>query len=440
MDKRSVETSGRPHQYLIELMTGGNVILDLDTTSETWRAHRRAMRTLLAPKAVKDFQPIMVAESSQLLLDMMQSPKDYAKHVGRYNYSLVLSIGYGKRCLPFWKDGGEEPALFRGLKAFSKTVNEAPPLDDLPFLKYMPKPWAAWKEAYKHVKALQSGLYFGLMEEVERRLASGDTNGCFFEDVLTKYQAEYQMSREVTAYLSAAILEAGSESTTATGQTLQEIDNLLPDGRAPTMEDINALPYVRAFVREAFRFRPPSPTGIPHCLTETLQYRGYVIPKGTTLTINVWGILHDPEAFDEPDEFRPERFLLSEHGTKPGVDDGDWRSSIPFGSGKRLCPGMNFALTSLTHAVALLAWAFNFAPAIDPVTKQPIPVDVNAYEPGLPSAPKPFSPSVTPRTPEKAHLIKQRYADATLAFAKYETFLNDEERKALAEERQALLD
>ncbi|KAG1894635.1 cytochrome P450, partial [Suillus fuscotomentosus] len=134
------------------------------------------------------------------------------------------------------------------------------------------------------------------------------------------------------------------------------------------------------------------------------------------------------EVFDEPEVFRPERFLLSEHGTKPGVDSKDWRASIPFGSGRRLCPGINLVNTNLAFTIATLVWAFDFAAAIDPVTKAPIPVDIDAYEEGLVFRPRPFACSISPRSEAKARLIRQRFTDATPAFSKYELFLTKEEK------------
>jgi len=145
--------------------------------------------------------------------------------------------------------------------------------------------------------------------------------------------------------------------------------------------------------------------------------------------------MHDPKYFDDPEVFQPERFILSEHGTKPGVDDQDWRASIPFGSGRRLCPGMNLAITSLTYNIAMLAWAFDFAPAIDQTTKLPIPIDTDAYTSGLSFNPRPFACSITPRNEEKAKMIQQMFAEATETLSKYELSLTDEEKRLLAEER-----
>ncbi|KAG1859442.1 hypothetical protein C8R48DRAFT_605735, partial [Suillus tomentosus] len=124
------------------------------------------------------------------------------------------------------------------------------------------------------------------------------------------------------------------------------------------------------------------------------------------------------------------RFLLSEHGTKPGVDSKDWRASIPFGSGRRLCPNMNLVNTSLAFTIATLVWVFDFTATIDPVTKTPIPVDIDAYGEVCTMAastlPRPFTCLISPRSEAKARLIRERFTDATPAFSKYELFLTKE--------------
>lgn len=450
LDQRSAETSGRPPLTLINLITGGYFLVDLSSTSDVWRIGRKALQRLLSRKGVNDSLPVVVAEGSQLLYDLLRTPQDFSTHIDRYNYSIMMCMSFGKRCLPFDKD--HPPIFFKALRLSAKIVDEAPPIDEIPILKYVPEWWAPWKVGYKKVKAMQREVYFGLLEEAEARVARGESAGSFMEDVI-QHREELGMSREAAAYLGAILLEAGSESTTSLLRSLilcfvafpetlrkaqSEVDSLLPDGRPPTPDDIASLPYVHAILREVQRFRPVPPLGFPHTMLETQEYRGYVIPKGTTVLINVWGMMQDPEVFDEPNAFRPERFLLTEHGTKQGVDASDWRTSIPFGSGKRLCPGMHFALTNLTFTIATLVWAFDFAPAMDPVTKSPKPVDILAYKSGLAFDPLPFECSIIPRSEAKAKMITQRFIDATATLSKYEEYLTEEEKKSLAEERMNL--
>jgi len=75
---------------------------------------------------------------------------------------------------------------------------EGPPVDLIPILKYVPERWAPWKVICRQARTLQRRLYFGLLEEVETRLARGDSTGCFMEDVIQR-RDESGMSRDAAA-------------------------------------------------------------------------------------------------------------------------------------------------------------------------------------------------------------------------------------------------
>jgi len=164
------------------------------------------------------------------------------------------------------------------------------------------------------------------------------------------------MTREHVGYLGGALLEGGSDTTSAFLQSVvlmlvafpevqrkaqEEVDRVIGSERSPTLEDWENLPYLQAFNKEINRFRPIAPMAIPHATTADEHYGGYVIPKGATLFMNTWGINHDPDVFDKPETFNPDRYLRSEYGTKPGVDETNFRHTLIFGAG-RVCSVMFF--------------------------------------------------------------------------------------------------
>lgn len=141
-------------------------------------------------------------------------------------------------------------------------------------------------------------------------------------------------------------------------------------GSKPEVEesDISQLKYLQAIVKEIFRKYPPAPLLLPHHAEAAAQVQGgrYTVPKGARVVVNVWAIGHDGEAWPEPDRFMPERFLEEEEGSDGGKGGGggaaavDFRGRdfelLPFGSGRRMCPGMPLAhrmvhlmLASLLH-------------------------------------------------------------------------------------------
>ena len=137
-----------------------------------------------------------------------------------------------------------------------------------------------------------------------------------------------------------------------------ELNIVVGRERHVEVSDIPHLPYLRAVVKETFRMHPPAPLLIPHMSLHACEdVGGYRIPKGTIVLINLWAIGHDPNVWkDDPDIFMPERFLddCSSMDVK-----GKHFEVIPFGSGRRICPGMNLALSIVEITLANLVHAFD---------------------------------------------------------------------------------
>ncbi|KAH9477256.1 Cytochrome P450 monooxygenase [Psilocybe cubensis] len=139
------------------------------------------------------------------------------------------------------------------------------------------------------------------------------------------------------------------------------------------------------------RLRSGVPLAIPHAAVDDCQYREYTIPKGAPILMNIWGIFHDPDLFERPDEFWPERYLLTPDGTNPGHKKSyTIRLTLPFGSGKRICPGIHLANTNVNVAVMRLIWAFGFSRVDRPATRTTEWNISDEYDDGISLTPKPF--------------------------------------------------
>ncbi|KAK4487372.1 hypothetical protein RD792_006003 [Penstemon davidsonii] len=119
--------------------------------------------------------------------------------------------------------------------------------------------------------------------------------------------------------------------------------------------DIMVLPYLQACVEETIRMHPPIPFLLPHRATETCNVMNFTIPKGSQVMVNTWAMANDPSIWDDPSSYRPERFLDS------GVDfKGNNFEFVPFGSGRRMCPGLPMAFVQVQYVVACLVNTFNW--------------------------------------------------------------------------------
>ncbi|KAH9476391.1 Cytochrome P450 monooxygenase [Psilocybe cubensis] len=273
--------------------------------------------------------------------------KAFYDHITRLTLSFMTSIVFGQRTPRH--DSPVAVAFRKYIEQFFRVFSpEAPPVDFIPALMYVPERWAPYKKLWRESRIMQRNLYFGLLIEAEKRKNEG-LNECFVTSLLDQ-QIELGLDRETIVYIGGALLDGGAETTSSFLQNFVlclvkfpavlrkaqlEVDTVVGE-RIPDYNDIKSLPYVQAIIKETHRLLPIAPTAMPHASPNDCEYRGFVIPKYTPVLFNVFGICRDPNLYERPDEFWPERYILSPDGTKPGLpeDMSHVRTSVPFGSGK----------------------------------------------------------------------------------------------------------
>ncbi|KAE8683085.1 FUS3-complementing protein 2 isoform 1 [Hibiscus syriacus] len=117
-------------------------------------------------------------------------------------------------------------------------------------------------------------------------------------------------------------------------------------------EDINKMEYLKCVIKETLRLHPPN---IIRKLSAPVKLGGYDIPSGTNVMVNSWAIHRDPERWERPEEFTPERFE-----NNPIDFQGQDFHYIPFGFGRRACPGMLFGVASVEYVIANLLYWFDW--------------------------------------------------------------------------------
>ncbi|EEF46438.1 flavonoid 3-hydroxylase, putative [Ricinus communis] len=135
----------------------------------------------------------------------------------------------------------------------------------------------------------------------------------------------------------------------------EELDRVIGKERWVEEKDIPQLPYIDAIMKETMRKHPVAVMLAPHYALEDAKVNGHDIAKGTTVFINTWSIGRDPLLWDDPEEFRPERFLGKAIDVK-----GQSFELLPFGSGRRMCPGYSLGLKMIQSSLANLLHGFNW--------------------------------------------------------------------------------
>ncbi len=136
----------------------------------------------------------------------------------------------------------------------------------------------------------------------------------------------------------------------------QEIDDIIGRDRLPSLDDKGTLPYTEATLLELLRFGSVLPMGLPHAVLADTTLNGYKIQKGTMVMINHIGIHFDPDEWEQPEQFKPERFL-NENGQ---LLDKLPESFLPFSCGRRVCLGEDFAKKELFLIFTWLCGRYTF--------------------------------------------------------------------------------
>jgi cytochrome P450 len=269
----------------------------------------------------------------------------------------------------------------RGLRELVEKIVDGiakPNVSDLvPFLAPLDlQGWRRWTaRRFRNVFGILDGV-------IDRRLSESDgdasspasssegTHGGDFLDALLELLSAGKITRDNVTTIMFDVFDAGTDTIAITvewalaellrnpstmAKVREEIQGSLGGKGSVEEHDAVSLPYLQAVVKEAMRLHPVAPIFLPHQATEDgVEIGGYAVPKGCTVIFLAWLIMRDPTAWERPDEFIPERFLdrQDEMGFR-----GKEFEFIPFGAGRRQCPGLPMAervvpliLASLLHA------------------------------------------------------------------------------------------
>nr|XP_010910607.1 premnaspirodiene oxygenase [Elaeis guineensis] len=120
-------------------------------------------------------------------------------------------------------------------------------------------------------------------------------------------------------------------------------------------EDITKLHYIKLVIKESLRLHPPVPLLGPKVCREACKVDGYDIPFGSRIIINAWAVARDPRYWEDPESFKPERF----DGSSVDYKGGNFEY-LPFGGGRRICPGITFGMAQVETVLAHLLYYFDW--------------------------------------------------------------------------------
>ncbi|KAG2666509.1 hypothetical protein I3760_15G064900 [Carya illinoinensis] len=389
--------ANRPKAMATELMGYNYALFGLSPYGSYWRQVRRIttleflsnqrlemfkhIRELELNTAIKETYKLLVNNNKLTLVEMN-------RWFDKITLNTLFWMVVGKR-FPWAttedEDEGDDLRYQKALKDFFMLAGKFGVSDAFPYLRWLDL--GGDKRAMKKIARELDHVLKGLLDEhKQRNLLSEVKNGHQdFMDVMLSIVPEIaEISNfdadTITKATCLNLILAGTDTTVVTmtwalslllnnhkalRKAQQELDLQVGKERLVKDSDIENLAYLQAVIKETMRLYPAAPLSVPHESTEDCTLAGYHVPAGTRLLVNLSKIHRDPRTWQDPTDFRPERFLTTHKDINVR---GQNFELMPFGSGRRVCPGISLGLqlTQLTLATVLHAFDIS-TPSAEPV-------------------------------------------------------------------------
>ncbi|KAL8529344.1 hypothetical protein ACS0TY_006673 [Phlomoides rotata] len=399
---------------------GGKDLISADYGPHYVKVRKFCTVELFSPKRLEALRPIREDEVTAMVESIYKDCTAPGKSVlvkqylGAVAFNNITRLAFGKRF------ENSEGILDEQGKEFKSIITNAIKMgasnniaEHIPWLRRF---FPVDEQAFARHISRTDRLTRDIMEEHARaRQETGGAKQHFFDALLT-HREQYDLSEETIIGLLWNMMAAGADTTAISVEwamaeliknprvlqkAQEELDCVIGHDRVITELDFPNLPYLQSITKESLRLHPPTPLMLPHRANSDVKIGGYNIPKDSIVHVNVWAIARDPKVWKNPLEFRPERFLEDDIDMK----GADFRL-LPFGAGRRVCPGAQLGINLVTSMLAHLLHHFSWEA---PNGTRPDEIDM-AGSPGMvTSMMTPLEIVPTPRLP--ANLYKRMAID-----------------------------
>ncbi|KAJ0733874.1 putative premnaspirodiene oxygenase [Helianthus annuus] len=371
MKTHDINFANRPFLLASYIISYKSTNIMFSPYGDYWRQLRKICNTeLLSSKHVQALRPIREQEVSNLIDTIF---KQSGSVINLSELIYALTYGITTRSV-FGKKSKHQEALISiideaiGLSGGFTLTDLYPSSKVISFFSgYRPK----LEKIHQRIDKILNDII--LEHNKTREDGKGDTDH-LLGDVLLKVQEygnlEVPLTIDNVKAIILDVISAGSDTSSTTiewamsellrnpsimEKAQSEVRRVF--SKKPTVDetDIHSLDFLKMVIKETLRLHPPAPLMLPMENREKCEINGYEIPVKTKVVVNVWAIGRDPKYWKEPETFNPERFINSSVDYK-GLDF----EYIPFGAGRRICPGITFGLANIELPLASLLYHFDW--------------------------------------------------------------------------------
>jgi trans-cinnamate 4-monooxygenase len=382
---QGVEFGSRPRNVVFDIFTANGADMVFTEYGDHWRRMRRVMTLpFFTARVVQQYRGMWEAEMDAVVADISadRAVVQAAGFVVRRRLQLMLYNIMYRMMFDARFDSVDDPMFIEATKFNSERSRLAQSFeynygDFIPILRPFLR---SYLNKCRDLQTRRLAFFNNNYVEKRRKVvdAPGDKDKlrCAIDHIL---QAEKngEITPENVIYIVENINVAAIETTLwsiewalaevvnhpdVQRRVRDEIRGVIGDDEPITESNIHRLPYLQAVIKETLRLHSPIPLLVPHMNLEEANLGSYTIPKGSKVVVNAWWLANNPELWEKPDEFRPERFLGEEKAVDATVGGKVDFRFLPFGVGRRSCPGIILALPILALIVGKLVRSFEMVP------------------------------------------------------------------------------
>ncbi|XP_074295145.1 trans-cinnamate 4-monooxygenase [Silene latifolia] len=379
---QGVEFGSRTRNVVFDIFTGKGQDMVFTVYGEHWRKMRRIMTVpFFTNKVVQQYRGGWEEEAASVVEDVKNMPESSTtgivlrKRLQLMMYNNMYRIMFDRRF-----ESQDDP-LFNKLKALNGERSRLAQSFEYNYGDFIPilRPFLrGYLNICRQVKDTRLKLFKDYFVDERKKLATvkASTNNelkCAIDHILDAQQ-KGEINEDNVLYIVENINVAAIETTLWSiewgiaelvnhpeiqRKLREEMDSVLGKGHQITEPDTHKLPYLQAVIKETLRLRMAIPLLVPHMNLHDAKLNGYDIPAESKILVNAWWLANNPAHWKNPEEFRPERFMEEE--SKVEANGNDFRY-LPFGVGRRSCPGIILALPILGITIGRLVQNFELLP------------------------------------------------------------------------------
>ncbi|XP_061562950.1 cytochrome P450 1A1 [Cololabis saira] len=386
LTKQGDDFAGRPDLYSFQFINDGKSLSFSTDKAGVWRARRKLAYSALrsfstlegsTPEYACALEEHVCKEAEYLITELRaamhaQGSLDLFRYVVVSVANVICGMCFGRR---YDHHDQELVGLVNLTEDFVRVTGSGNPADFIPALQYLPsksmKKFVELNNRFSSfVQKIVTEHYATYDKDNIRDITDSLIDHC--EDRKLDENSNIQMSDEKVVGIVNDLFGAGFDTVSTAlswcvmylvaypdieKRLFEEIKEKVGLERMPALSDKTNLPLLEAFILEIFRHSSFLPFTIPHCTSKDTSLNGYFIPKDTCVFINQWQINRDPELWEDPSAFNPDRFLSAD-GTEVNRLDGE--KVMIFGLGRRRCIGEVIARNEVYLFLAIIIQKLHF--------------------------------------------------------------------------------